>query len=99
MKYPHFVAQHMYQRMFCQTNLQANKDARCLSKLMMGLAEFCTRSARGDVHGKFETLGPYICGNFGTLDPESLELWAHTLVGTLEPWAHTFMNFGTLDPL
>ena len=23
------VAQHMYNRKFCQTNLQANKDARC----------------------------------------------------------------------
>ena len=33
------VAQHMYNRKFCQTNLQANKDARCVSKLMMGIAE------------------------------------------------------------
>ena len=33
------VAKHMYKRKFCQTNLQVNKDARCLSKLMLGIAE------------------------------------------------------------
>ena len=30
---------HVCKRKFCQTNLQANKDARYLSKLMLGIVE------------------------------------------------------------
>ena len=36
------VVQHMYKRKFCQTNLQVNKAANCLSKLMLGIADRTT---------------------------------------------------------